>query len=140
MKQNTPPEKQGFVKRFRAWNKLKVRINSNQYKVAGYKKREVWWASIGHNIGVEEDGKNEMFDRPVLIIKGFSKYQFWGVPLSTTKKSGPYYFKLVVNNKTSTALLSQLRVFDTKRLIRKYGMAGIKEFNLIKTELINLIK
>jgi hypothetical protein len=140
MKKPLPPQKPVFVKRFRAWHKLKVSINSSEYSVAGYKERDIWWVSIGHNIGTEEDGKNDTFNRPVLVVKGFSKYQFWGLPLSTTSNTGPYYYKFVVNGKVSTAILSQLRVFDTKRLINKYGMIGIKEFGLIKAKLIDLLK
>lgn len=127
------------VKRFRAWHKLKYRLHFNVNILAGYKERDIWWVSIGHNVGVEEDGKGPMFNRPVLVVKGFSKYQFWGVPLSTTKKTGQYYHHFVVNGKVSTALLSQLKVFDTKRLINKYGMVGIKDFQTIKQKLISFL-
>lgn len=130
-----PPAKPPLVKRFRAWNKLKVKINISTDVPAGYKERDIWWASIGHNVGVEEDGKGETFNRPVLVVRGFSKYQFWGVPLSTTKKTGKYYHPFMVNGVVSTALLSQLRVFDTRRLISKYGMLNAKDFGVIKTKL-----
>ena len=36
------------------------------------KERDIWWCSIGVNIGDEIDGKNELFHRPVLILKKFS--------------------------------------------------------------------
>jgi len=135
-----PPKKIPIVKRFRAWHKLKYRIHFNDNLPAGYKEREIWWVSLGNNVGVEEDGKGEMFNRPVLVVKGFSKYQFWGIPLSTTEKSGKYYHKFVVNGKVSTALLSQLRVLDTRRFINKYGMVNIKDFVTIKKKIIDLLK
>ena len=135
-----PPKKPAFVKRFRAWHKLKIKINLNTCIPAGYKERDVWWVSIGHNVGVEEDGKGELFNRPILIIKGFSRYLFWGLPLSTTKKTGQYYHQFVVCGKVSTALLSQLRVFDTRRLICKYGMVSQKDFAMIKSKIINYLK
>ena len=124
------------VKRFRAWAKLKRKIQDRTDIPAGYKEREIWWVSLGHNVGVEEDGKNQDFDRPVLIVKGFSKYQFWAVPLSTTDKEGRYYHKIVVNGIVSNVLLSQLRVLDTRRFIRKYGMLNQKDFAQIKHKLI----
>ncbi len=80
-----------------------------------------------------------MFNRPVLIIKGFSKYQSWGIPLSTTQKTGKYYHQFMVNGIVSTALLSQLRVYDTKRFISKYGMAGIKDFSTIRQKIIQFL-
>lgn len=128
-----------FVKRFRLWAKLKRKINDSTSVPMGYKERDIWWVAIGHNVGVEEDGKGDYFNRPVLIIKGFSKYQFWGVPLSTTKKTGEYYYPFVVNGKVSTALLSQLRVFDTRRFINKYGVADKKSFSEIKQKLVDFL-
>jgi mRNA-degrading endonuclease toxin of MazEF toxin-antitoxin module len=118
---------------------MKYKIHFNTSLPAGYKERDIWWVCIGHNVGVEEDGKGQMFNRPVLVVKGFSRYQFWGIPLSTTKKTGQYYHSFVVNGKVSTALLSQLKTFDTKRLINKYGTVGIKDFNSIKQKLAGFL-
>lgn len=133
------PKKEVLVKRFRAWHKIKFKIHHNKNVPAGYKERDIWWMSLGHNVGTEEDGKGDMFNRPVLVVKGFSRYQFWGVPLSTTEKTGIYYHQFVVNGKVSSALLSQLRVFDTKRLISKYGMASQKDQDAIKQKLIDFL-
>ena len=135
-KKPNPPQKPPIVKRFKAWNKLKFKLHFNTNVPAGYKERDIWWVAVGHNVGTEEDGKGKDFNRPVLIIKGFSKYQFWGVPLSTTQKTGKYYHQFVVNGKVSSALLSQLRVYDTKRFISKYGMVNAKDFGTIKQKLI----
>jgi len=127
------------IKRYRAWHKLKRKIHDDPSVPAGYKEREVWWLCLGHNVGFEEDGKGDNFNRPVLIVKGFSKRLFWGIPLSTTGKRGPYYHPLVINGTVSVALLSQLRVFDTKRLINKTGMLGQKDFAEIKLKLIDYL-
>ena len=137
--QKIPNKKTPPVKRFRAWHKLKYKLHFNKNVPAGYKERDIWWVSIGHNVGVEEDGKSNQFSRPVLIVKGFSRYQFWGVPLSTTEKEGKYYHKFVANGKVSTALLSQMRVFDTRRFISKYGMIGIKDFRAVKKKLVKFL-
>lgn len=134
-----PPQKVPIVKRFKSWNKLKFKLHFNKNIPAGYKERDIWWVAIGHNVGTEEDGKGLMFNRPVLVIKGFSKYQFLGVPLSTTEKTGMYYHQFLVTGIVSTALLSQLRVYDTKRFISKYGMIGIKDFATIKQKIIQFL-
>lgn len=140
MTKQAPLKKVPLVKRFRAWHKLKYRMNFSTSVPAGYKERDIWWVSIGHNVGTEEDGKGEMFNRPVLIVRGFSRYQFWGVPLSTTEKTGIYYHQFVVNGKVSTALLSQLRVYDTRRLISKYGMASASDFQTVKEQIKAFLK
>jgi len=134
-----PIKRNATVKRFKLWAKLKRKINDQRTIPEGYKEREIWWMSLGHNIGVEEDGKNENFDRPILIVKGFSKYQLWGVPLSTTTKRGKYYYPIVVNGNVSAVLLSQLRTLDTRRFISKYGMLNQKDFAEIKSKLIDYL-
>jgi mRNA-degrading endonuclease toxin of MazEF toxin-antitoxin module len=44
-----------------------------------------------------------------------------------------------MNGKVSTALLSQLRVFDTRRFINKIGVVDQKNFAEIKLKLIKFI-
>ena len=86
-----------------------------------FKEREIWWVSIGINIGHEEDGKGEQYSRPVLILKKFNKYTFSGIPLSTTKKVGNYYHHFIFDGKENAALLGQVKTFDYRRLINKIG-------------------
>jgi hypothetical protein len=33
-----------------------------------YHKREIWWCSLGVNVGFEQDGTGTNYDRPVLVI------------------------------------------------------------------------
>jgi hypothetical protein len=67
-----------MLKDYRKWSPVKAIIHNSGSHPLGYKEREVWWCSVGENIGFEEDGKNELFNRPVLILKIFSKELFWG--------------------------------------------------------------
>jgi mRNA interferase MazF len=107
-------------KDFDTWNERKKKIHDSSPAVFFYE-REVWWCAIGANVGYEEDGKNSHFTRPVLVLKKFSKDVFIGVPLSTTTKTGRYYFRFAFGEGESVALLSQVRLFDTKRLVDKMG-------------------
>ncbi len=82
-------------KDFNTWNKKKKVLDDNKIKYSFfYHEREIWWTSIGLNIGVETDGKNDSFERPVLIIKKFNKDMFWGIPLTSHKKEGIFFLKL----------------------------------------------
>ena len=69
---------------FVAWTKIKIRIHLNESKKDFYfKPREIWYASLGVNIGFETDGKNDKFERPVLIIRVFSADVLWILPLTS---------------------------------------------------------
>ncbi|MDP3764677.1 MAG: type II toxin-antitoxin system PemK/MazF family toxin [bacterium] len=82
--------------------------------------REVWWCSLGVNVGFEQDGTGENFDRPVVVIRGFNEYIFFGVALIGKNKKGKYYFPVgKIEEREASAVLSQVRIIDTKRLIRK---------------------
>ena len=59
------------------WSKKKIEINNSNKYPRFFKEREIWWASIGSNVGSEEDGKNNDFERPVLILKKFNKDLNW---------------------------------------------------------------
>ena len=122
-------------KDFSDWMELKHLIQHLSKRPRGYAQREIWWTSIGMNLGFEEDGKGVKHSRPVLIVRGFSKELFWGIPLSTTRNRGTYYHAFKIRGKTSVALLSQMRTFDTVRLRTRYGMVSEREFNTIKAKM-----
>jgi len=125
------------------WMLVKAKINNFELR-PDYKQRDIWWCSVGENIGYEEDGKNIFFNRPVLILKKFGHGLFWGVPLSTTKKRGKYYYEFEFNGRVSVALLSQLRAFDSARLNNgrasaRIGMVSQKVFGDIKQKIHQLM-
>ncbi|OGI64089.1 hypothetical protein A2733_00230 [Candidatus Nomurabacteria bacterium RIFCSPHIGHO2_01_FULL_40_20] len=103
-----------------------------------FHKGDVWFASIGKNIGDEEDGKNSTFERPLLILRKFNNNVFLGVPLTSQDKEGKYYFKLK-SFIGSTAILSQVRLFDAKRLLRLMGKVENEELKEIKIKLGKIV-
>ena len=116
-----------------SWNELKK--NFSKAKRVYFDKGEIWFAAIGKNLGDEEDGKNQNFERPVLITRKFNNNIFLGVPLTSNDgKEGKYYHKLV-SFSGSTAILSQIRLFDAKRLLRLMGRISNDELNEIKIKL-----
>ncbi len=56
-------------KDFDRWNNQKKVIQQLNNQGILFSEREVWWCALGENIGDEENGKNELFERPVLIIR-----------------------------------------------------------------------
>lgn len=120
-----------FLKEFDKWNELKKNLHLRDEEIL-FHEREVWWCSLGVNIGYEEDGKNKLFERPVLVIKKFNKFVLWILPLTRSKKSGGYYYKIAQGNEDdSVVILSQLRLISSKRLLRKMRMIEKQEFTEI---------
>ena len=118
-------------RQFDEWNEVKKKTDRESYPL--YYEREVYHCRTGKNIGFEQSGKGERFLRPVLIIKKFNRFVFWGVPLSKTNRRGKYYYPfLLVRDITSVAILSQLKLYDAKRLGTKIGVLNKEEMKNIK--------
>ena len=106
-------------KDFDTWTVEKERIQLREpHKV--YSEGEVWWCSLGTNIGSEQDGTGVCQQRPVLILKRINKFTCYIVPLTTSQKIDPYRIPIgIINDKRNFANLSQIRLIDTKRLVAK---------------------
>ena len=95
---------------------------------------------IGENVGFEQNGKGNSFLRPVLVYKKFSPDVFLGIPLTSQEKKGNFYHSFELKNQASTAILSQIRLFDTKRLEYLHGRISRGDFNKLKEKLIELLQ
>jgi mRNA interferase MazF len=108
-------------KDFDTWNEKKKAINASD-DIKLYHEREIWWSSLGLNVGYEQDGTGKENQRPVLVLKGFSKFVCLIIPLTTSKKKNPYHVDVgMVDGKAAAAIISQLRLIDTRRLVNKVG-------------------
>lgn len=128
------------IELLKAWQKFEVTLAEQNTNDMSYRQGEIWWVAVGHNIGDEEDGKGDAFTRPVLIVRGFSEHLFWGVPLSSQLKQGEFYHQFQFDGKLSTAILSQMRTYDTRRLISFQGKINDRDYEVIKAKLINIIR
>ena len=94
---------------------------------------------MGVNVGFEQDGKGNIFARPVLILKKFNKEIFWALPLTTRIKENRFYAPVFLDDGVSRcAILSQLRLIDAKRLIDKIGTISKDNYQTIKKATLNL--
>ena len=119
-------------KDFDSWNKQKKKING-QRENRLYHEREIWWCSLGVNIGFEQDGTGQDYQRPVLILKGFSSHVCLVIPLTTSEKVNPFHFSLgMISGKKAFCITSQLRLLDTKRLTNKIAVLDKITFETIK--------
>jgi mRNA interferase MazF len=101
-----------------------------------FKEGEIWWCSIGMNIGREVFGKGKDFARPVFVFKKLDRDSFLAIPLTTQQKSGSWYVPIFYNGVESRAILSQIRILDKKRLIKQIGTLSYKNSRYIKERFI----
>lgn len=118
------------------WTKLKCRIQAAPERVLYFKEREIWWASIGANIGSEQNGKNDLFERPTLILKTlYGGNLLLVAPIRSGGRRGDYYFRTEYENRIQSVIFSQIRVISSKRLVRKLRVMPLEEFARAKEHL-----
>ncbi|MCA8835979.1 MAG: type II toxin-antitoxin system PemK/MazF family toxin [Proteobacteria bacterium] len=124
------------AKDYESWFPIKEKLDVRaKDKLPSFKKRQVWWAHIGVNVGYEIFGKGSGFLRPVLIIKKYSNFTFLGAPLSTTKPKRKNNVPIEFMGKQGIVCLDQLRTFDIRRLSDLYGRLPRQEFEEVMATL-----
>ena len=125
-------------KDFDTWHKIKKSVNDGKNRL--YKERDIWWCNLGVNVGFEQDGYGKRYLRPVVVIRGFSRSVCLIVPLTTSPKKNKYHFKLgkVIGDKSSSAVISQLRLIDTRRFVESPGALEKEKFAELKNAVRNL--
>lgn len=117
-------------KDFDSWNEIKKDINKRETSSFYYPK-EIWWCSLGLNVGSEEDGKNELYERPVLILKAFNRKMVRVVPLTSSGKEDKNRVSVLFLGIQSFAKLSQLKTISTQRLSRSLCVLDQYQFNKV---------
>ena len=127
-------------KKFNDWNEVKKEVEVKD-PIFTFKVREIYWLKVGQNIGYEVYGKGEEFLRPVLVLRKFSKESFLGIPLTSAEKDDMFHFEFTPINKTKTnnAMLSQIRLFSSKRIKSKMGKMSNEDFSNMKIKLKKLL-
>lgn len=128
-----------YVKDFEAWNAYKRKLDKNEFK-GFFRAREIWWCSLGVNIGSEQDGKNELFERPVLVIRKMRFDQLALVaPISTKINDQTDRIDAYIMGEKSQVLLSQIRVVSRRRFLKKYCILSKDTFNTVIIRLAMMI-
>ena len=112
------------------WTSIKASLIFSKQKHFP-KVMEVWWFSIGLNIGTEINGKNDNFERPALILKVFNSQSVLIAPLTTKIKDSKYLFNISIDGSESAIILSQLRNISNKRALRMICKIDERTYELI---------
>ena len=127
-----------MTKAFDSWNQEKKRIHTEGF--FGYvHEREIWWCQLGINVGHEEDGKNDQFERPVLVFKKWSSETVVVLPLTTRIKKNKYHYCFEHKGVHFAVILSQIRLISTKRLTRRIRKMDNLTFDRIYNSLQKLL-
>jgi mRNA-degrading endonuclease toxin of MazEF toxin-antitoxin module len=126
-------------KNFDKWNEIKKDIHlKNESKL--YHAREIWWCSLGVNVGFEQDGDGKEYQRPVLVFKGFSANTCLIFPLTTSAEKHKMRISIgTVDGKEASIILSQPRIIDTKRLVEKVEFLDKEIFEIIRKAVKELL-
>ena len=124
------------MENFNQWNIYKQKLE-DKTSIPEFQVREIWWCALGKNIGHEQDGKNELFERPILILQKFNKEVCIVVPLTSSIKEGKYYHTL--ESYGSQLILSQIRLISAKRLLRFINTISRSEFYKIRIKIKSII-
>lgn len=116
------------MKKFFEWILLKEKLDSTTSTAPFVSEGDIWWISLGENIGQEMGGRNEFFSRPAIIFKKLAKNLYLIVPLTTQEHIGNWFHSFVANGRIQYACLHQVRVIDHRRLRARLGKMGTNDF------------
>jgi len=120
-------------------NKEKKLIDRKKDFKVFFKQRDIFFMRMWKNIRFEQNGKWLDFARPIVIIKKFNNDIFRWVALSSKVKEWEYYYNFDMVWIIQCAIISQLRLYDKNRLIKKIWMINKKDFFELKQKIKNLL-
>ena len=127
--------------KFDDWNIKKQEIHfSERTKEIYFKEGQIWWCSVGQNIGSESLGKGEYFMRPILIVKKLSSNLCVALPLTSREKNGTWFIDITIGGEKRWVMLYQIRTFNKKRFSIKIGELDEKDFKRVKEKLKTLLE
>lgn len=128
------------MKDFPAWMKLKGKLDGLTHRAPLVTEGDLWWASIGENVGSEIGGKNHLFSRPVIILKKLAHGFYFVIPTTTQTKEGTWYVPFMHHSKSMVACLHQTRSIDHRRLSSKLGTLDTADLERVKEGFHSLYK
>jgi len=115
-------------KKFLEWIGIKEKLDALKSSVPHVSQGQIWWASLGENVGFEINGKSSSFTRPVVIYRKLANGFYFAVPVTSQTKLGTWYVSFTQRGKTMAACLHQARAIDYRRLHRPLGRLDDSDF------------
>lgn len=128
------------MKRFFEWFGVKERLHYIDHSPPLVSERDIWWTSIGENVGSEINGKSDLFSRPVIVLKKLSHGFYFVIPTTTQVREGSWYVPFRQQGKDMLACLHQARAIDFRRLSSRLGKVDGDDFDRVKDGFRKLYK
>ena len=129
-----------MIKKFLGWITLKSKLHDMVSNPPLVKERDLWWLSVGENIGSEMNGKSGLFSRPALVIKKLSRGFFLIAPTTSVPHEGSWYVCIKHGGKDTFVCLHQIRTVDYRRLSSRLGQIDSDDFDRVKSAFLKLYK
>lgn len=133
-------EKEEFIEKYNNWNIKKQEIQFSYIEETYFKEGDIWWCSLGQNIGSESYGKGKDYRRPILVIRKLSEDLCIALPLTSKKKIGTWFADILLNDESRCVMLYQIRTLNRKRFQRKMGEVSVEDFIKVKEKLESLLE
>jgi len=127
-----------MLKDFDKWNEKKKYLDTAKRTLL-FKEGEIWWCSIGINVGEEVYGKGEYFRRPVVILRKLSQNSCIVMPTTTKERDGSWYHHLNIKNKDRWVMMNQVRLISANRLWVRESALSQEEFEGLKKSVATLL-
>ena len=128
------------IKRFLGWMRLKEKLHRSVAIPPLVKESELWWASLGENVGSEINGKDKLFSRPVVIIKKLTHSFYLIAPSTSQPHLGTWYVPVTFSEKKMFVCLHQTRTLEYRRLSTRIGQLDSNDFSKVKEGFWELYK
>jgi mRNA interferase MazF len=126
------------MKRFLEWIGLKEKLHGIVDYPPLVSERDLWWVSIGENIGSEINGNSSLFSRPALIVKKLTNDFYLIAPTTTQRHEGSWFVPVSFGTITEYICLNHIRTIDYRRLSSKLGQIGSRDFAKVKEGFLRL--
>jgi|SRR3989344_2102333 len=123
---------------FDEWNSKKKKLDSNKRNLL-FKEGEIWWCSVGKNVGEEVYGKGSEFRRPVVILKKLTHNSCIVLPTTTKSRIGSWYHRITVAGKDRFVMMNQLRFISANRLWVRESSLSESQFLELKKSVAGLL-
>lgn len=126
--------------KLKQWHRIKNNLIENSRQIY-FHEREIWWCSLGKNVGFEQNGKGREFTRPIVVLHRLSLDTCLAIPLTTSKNRKNLFSlgKVVETNQESFAMLEQIRLIDAKRFGKKICVLDSQSFKKLLESTSKLI-
>lgn len=117
---------------FDDWNAKKKRLHNSRPNLL-FKEGQIWWCSLGVNVGEEVLGKEPLYLRPVIVLRKITHSSCVVIPTTTKeKRAGSWYFQFEVNNLKRWAMIYQIRFISSRRLRNRESTLSDPQFRELK--------